>query len=66
MRATHRRATYATVFRVPTAAGQTQATDAATNEACPGALREAERVLIRKLIFMAQCRREAGLTDIFA
>jgi hypothetical protein len=66
MRATHRRAAHATFSRVTAAAGHTQATDETTNDTCPGALREAEQVLIRKLIFVVQCRREAGLTEIFA
>ena len=45
---THRRAAHATVSRVTAPAGHTQATDETTNDACPGALREAEHVLIRK------------------
>src|SRR5262249_38014534 len=52
LRATHRRAAHATVSRVPAAAGHTQAIGEATNDACPGALREAEQVLIRKLRFV--------------
>jgi len=43
----------------------TQATGEATNDACPGALREAEQTLIRKLRFVAQSRQEAGLMGIF-
>jgi hypothetical protein len=67
MRATHRRAAHATFSRVTAAAGHTQATDETTNDACPGALLEAEHVLIRKLFFfVVQCRREAGPTAIFA
>jgi hypothetical protein len=49
MRATHGRAAHATVSHVTAAAGHTQATGEATNEACPGALREAEQALIHKL-----------------
>jgi len=52
LRATHRRAAHATVSRVPAAAGHTQAISEATNDACPGALREAEQVLRRKLRFV--------------
>jgi hypothetical protein len=66
MRATHRRAAHATFSRVTAAAGHTQATDETTNDACPGALLEAEQVLIRNSRFVVQSRQEAGLTDIFA
>ena len=51
---------------IPAAAGHSQATGGATNEACLGTLLEAEQALIRKLAFVAQCRREAGRTEIFA
>ena len=50
-RATHRLAAHATVGD-PAAAGHTQATGGATNEACLGALLEAEQALIRKLPFV--------------
>jgi hypothetical protein len=51
---------------VPAAAGYTQATGGATNDACLGAWLQAEQSLIRKLDFVAQCWYGAGLTDIFA
>jgi hypothetical protein len=54
MRATYRRAAHATVSRVTAAAGHTQATGEATNDACPGALLEAEQPLIRKSTFVDQ------------
>ena len=47
---------------IPAAAGHTQATGGATNEACLGALLEAEQALIRKLNFMDQYRDGAGLS----
>ena len=62
---THRRVAHATVSRVTAPAGHTQATDETTNDACPGALREAEQVLIRKVTFVAQCRQEAGWREDF-
>ena len=65
LRATHRRAAHATVSRVTTATGHTQATGEATNDACLGALREAEQALIRKMVFVVQCWWEMGLREIF-
>jgi hypothetical protein len=50
---------------VPAAAGYTQATGGATNDACLGALLQAEQALIRKLRFVAQCSLEAGLSDLW-
>ena len=51
---------------IPAAAGHTQATGGATNEACLGAGLQAEQALIRKLAFVAQCWWEAGLIDHFS
>jgi hypothetical protein len=51
---------------VPAAAGHTQATGRATNDACLGAWLQAEQALIRKLQFMDQLWCEAGLREDFA
>jgi hypothetical protein len=50
----------------PALAGYAAGSGEATSDPRPGTHATGSQALIRKQTFVAQCRRKAGLTDIFA